>query len=328
LSRINLIARDNGVGLSRDLQLLAAALRAGGHDVSVLAIGGGKFNKKLRPLLVRAGSAVRGLGGRAAQKFDVNLMLEHVRPEYFPLARHNVLMPNPEWFVSSDIARLPGFDRVFVKTRHAEKIFGDLGCRTTFTGFTSPDRNDGSVRRERAFFHLAGRSQNKNTEPLLALWRRHPWWPRLTVVQNPRTAKPGPPAANIEHRVDYLDDTQLRELQNAHRFHLCPSETEGFGHYLVEAMSLGAVTLTLDAAPMNELITPERGVLVPVARTGRQNLAATNFFDEAAMTAAIERMIALDDNAAAMIGAAARSWFEGNDRAFRQRVDAAVRDLG
>src|SRR6185295_13835563 len=117
----------------------------------------------------------------------------------------------------------------------------------------------------------------------------------LTVVQNPRAAKPGAPAPNIRHLIDYLDDAQLKRLQNAHRFHLCPSETEGFGHYLVEAMGIGAVTLTLDAPPMNEMITPERGLRVPTARTGAQNLATTYFYDEAAMQAAIERALALDD---------------------------------
>lgn len=327
MSRIRLIARDNGVGLSRDLQLLADALRAGGHDIAVLKIGGGKLNKKLRPLLVRAGIAWRRLIGRPVPQVDVNLMLEHVRCEYFPLARRNVLMPNPEWFAPTDVNLLPSFDRIFVKTHHAAAIFAERGCETNFTGFTSPDRRDASVPRERSFFHLAGRSQNKNTEPLLALWRKNPHWPKLTVVQNRRTAQPGPVAANIAHLVDYLDDSALRGLQNAHRFHLCPSETEGFGHYLVEAMSVGALTLTLDAPPMNELISHERGLLVPVARTGMQNLATTNFFDESSMAAAIERIIAMDDIEVAALGDAARQWFEQNDRAFRARIDAAVRAM-
>ena len=52
----------------------------------------------------------------------------------------------------------------------------------------------------------------------------------------------GAPAANIDHRIGYLDEAELKRLQNAHVFHLCPSETEGFGHYLVEAMGIGAGT--------------------------------------------------------------------------------------
>jgi hypothetical protein len=267
------------------------------------------------------------LRGREAREYDVNLMLERIRPEVFPLARHNVLLPHPEWFDPRDHAPLAEIDRVFALTRHAVPIFEQLGKRVDYVGFTSEDRFDASVPRERAFFHLAGRSPNKGTEPLLALWRRHPEWPTLTVVQNPRVAKPGASAANIRHLIDYLDDAELKRLQNAHRFHLCPSETEGFGHYLVEAMSIGAVTLTVDAPPMNEMVTPERGVRVAVARTGTQNLATTNFFDEASMAAGIERMIGFDDGQLDRLGSAARAWFQDNDRQFRQQINAAVAAL-
>ena len=325
---INLIARDNGFGLSRNLQLLGAALSEGGHAVTISAIGRGKLRKILSPLRVRARALGRRLFARTTAQYDVNLMLEDVRPEFFALARHNVLMPHPEWFLQSDRVHFGGIDRVFALTHHAVPIFQRLGAPVDYVGFTSEDRFDAGVPRERAFFHLAGRSANKGTEPLLALWRKHPQWPLLTVLQNRRVAKPGPPAGNIRHLVDYLDDAQLKRLQNSQRFHLCPSETEGFGHYLVEAMSIGAVTLTVDAAPMNEMVTPERGVRVAVARTGTQNLAVTNFFDEASMAVAIERMIGFDDTELDRLGSAARAWFQDNDRQFRQRINAAVLALG
>ena len=325
--RINLIAWDNGFGLTRNLNLLRSALQAGGHDVHVSAIRRGKLRKVFGPWLLRARVAWTRLRGVPARRFDVNLMIEHVRREYAPLARRSVLMPHPEWFLDSDRGALAVVDHVFALTRHAVPLFERLGKSVTYVGFTSEDRRDPQVPRERAFFHLAGRSQNKGTQALLALWRQHPEWPRLTVLQSPRTARPGPPAPNIEHRVDYLTDVELRRLQNAHRFHLCPSETEGFGHYLVEAMSVGAVTLTVDAPPMHEMVTSARGVLVPYARTGTQNLATTYFFDEAQMAAAIARTLALSDAELDRIGAAARAWYEANERAFHERINAAVAAL-
>jgi len=327
MRRVNLIAWDNGFGLTKNLQLLRAALTQSGHRVEITAIRRGKLHKLLHPLRLRARVAWRGLRGRDAREYDVNLLLERIRPEVFPLARHNVLLPHPEWFDPRDRAPLAAIDRVFALTHHAVPIFENLGKRVDYVGFTSEDRRDASVPRERAFFHLAGRSPNKGTEPLLALWRKHPEWPTLTVVQNPRAAKPGTPAANIRHLIDYLDDAQLKRLQNAHRFHLCPSETEGFGHYLVEAMGIGAVTLTLDAPPMHEMITPERGLRIATSRSGTQNLATTYFYDDAAMTDAIERALALSDAQADALGAAARDWFECNDRDFRRRIDAAVEAL-
>ncbi len=325
--RVNLIARDNGFGLSRNLHLLHAALAAAGFEVTISGIRRGALRKLLHPVRLRARTFARRLAGHGAQRWDVNLMLERVRPEYLATARRNVLLPHPEWFDERDRKWLPRLDRAFVLTRHAAPIFESLGLKTEYTGFTSEDRRDSSVPRERAFFHLAGRSANKGTDTLLATWRRHPEWPRLTVLQSPRSARPGPPAPNIEHRVDYIADGELKHVQNAHRFHLCPSETEGFGHYLVEAMGVGAVVVTLDAPPMNEMVTRERGALLPPSRTGTQSLATTYFYDEPALEQAIERLLSTPDDELERMGTAARAWFEANDRAFRTRIAEAVRAL-
>ena len=328
LMRVNVIAWDNGLGLSRHLRLLAGALRASGHDVTMTGLRRGNWRKLGRRIKLGTRNAWNhALGDRGWARHDVNLLIEHIRPEFLPAARYNVLLPHPEWFLDSDRALLPRIDAVFAQTRHAIAIFEQLGQRVLYTGFTSEDRRDGAVPRERAFFHLAGRSQHKGTVRLLALWRKQPEWPRLTVVQNPKSATPGASAANIDHRIDYLDDAALQRLQNAHWFHLCPSETEGYGHYLVEAMGIGAVVLTTDAAPMNEFITSARGLRVACTRSGRQNLATTHYFDEAAMEQAVAQAIALGDADLARLGNAARTWFADNARAFPLRVDAALQAL-
>ena len=320
--RINLIARNNGVGLTTDLRLLTDTLHAQGHKVEYTNIRGGKLHKYVVPVVVRALNALRGLARKP--RYDVNLMLEHVRDEYASLAHRNVMLPNPEWQWPDEVVRFTALDHVLVKTHHAEPIFRTRGCKTTYVGFTSPDRLDRSVPRRREFFHLAGRSELKGTERLLALWRKHLVWPKLTVVQHAITARPGPAAANIEHRIGYVDDAALKRLQNELRFHLCPSETEGYGHYLVEALSVGAIVVTNDAAPMNELVTRERGVLVACRASGEKNLATVYEFDEAAMTAAVEHLIAADEADLDRLGAAARTWYEDNDRGFGDRLRAGL----
>ena len=325
--RVNLIARDNGFGLSQHLRLLRGVLDESGLDVTVSGIRRGALRKAWHPVSLRAQTLARRIAGRAAPRWDVNLMLERVRPEYLATARRNVLLPHPEWFDERDRAWLPRLDRAFVLTRHAKPIFESLGLRAEYTGFTSEDRREVSIPRERAFFHLAGRSANKGTATLLATWRRHPEWPRLMVLQSPRSAGEVVRTANIGYRVDYIPDDELRRIQNAHRFHLCPSETEGFGHYLVEAMGIGAVVATLDAPPMNEMITPARGALIPYSRTGRQSLATTYFYDEAALESVIERLLATSDAELERMGAAARACFEDNDRAFRTRIAESIRAL-
>jgi hypothetical protein len=208
MTRVNLIARDNGFGLSRNLRLLHGALVDAGCDVTISGIRRGALRKALHPLKLRTGILVRRLAGKRVQRWDVNLMLERVRPEYLATARCNVLMPHPEWFDERDRAWLPRLDRIFALTHHAVPIFERLGLKVDYTGFTSEDRLDRSVPRERAFFHLAGRSANKGTDTLLAMWRRHPEWPTLTVLQSPRVAREVVSAPKIVHRDEYNPDAE------------------------------------------------------------------------------------------------------------------------
>lgn len=314
---IRLISRDNGVGLTRDLALMSEALRAAGMTVEQVGFGGTGMRTRLRTAGLWGERMLRG-------KVPVQVFSERVYPHCLRLAARNLLVPNPEWLLPKWLPLLSRFEAVLCKTRHAERIFRTMGFRTRFIGFTSEDRHDPCVARQRAFFHLAGRSSAKGTQVVLDTWRRHPEWPLLTVVQNPRTAGGQVRAANIDHRLEYLDDAQLRHLQNAHLFHLCPSETEGFGHYLMEAMSVGAVTLATGAEPMNELVTEERGILIPPTSSRRRQLASYYYVDAAGIEAAVERALALPEARLAELSARAREHFVLNDQAFSARFCHAV----
>jgi hypothetical protein len=173
---------------------------------------------------------------------------------------------------------------------------------------------------------------------LLSLWRRHPEWPLLTVVQDAdggaahggaaHAGAVDAAAANILYHRGFLSDETLRALQNSHRFHLCTSEAEGWGHYIVEAMSVAAVTLTCDAAPMNELITAERGVLIAGRVGERHNMATLYQFDEPALEADIARLLTMAPAQWDQLGAAARAWFLDNKHGFVARVQHALTELG
>jgi len=79
---------------------------------------------------------------------------------------------------------------------------------------------------------------------------------------------------------------------------------------------------------MNELVGPDRGVLVGVRLGERHNLARIARFDETALEAAIERSLALGAAQLDAIGAAARHWFLLNKQGFVARVQNAVADIG
>ena len=254
-------------------------------------------------------------------------MLERVQPGLLDSARHNVLIPNPEWFHRDWHRWLPRFDRVLVKTHHAREIFNRLGCDTRYVGFCSPDRRLPGVARLPQFLHQPGRSDNKGTQALLRLWQAHPQWPPLTVLWRSRKAELDPVPANVAWRRERVDDDALRQLQNAHAFHLCPSETEGYGHYIGEAMSVGAVVVTVDAPPMNE-IPPGHALFCAATPLGTQSLATLYGFNADAMAGLIERCIAMDAAERDAIGAMARARYEDHQARFPVRLRDALSELG
>lgn len=326
--KIRIIGKFNGVGLARDIKLLTDCLHRDGHDVSVSAIDADAASRRRSPLrqfLEKLRLARRGALRPA--EVDLNIMLEHIWPEFLSRARSNVVVPNPEWFDRNDLRFLRHADSIWAKTRHATEIFRGLGCNTLFISFDSDDRYRPEVPRERRFFHLAGKSTMKGTDRLLRAWAQRPDWPTLTVVQHsPGRHAPEIHAANIDRRCGYLDEDALREQQNACMFHVCPSLSEGWGHYVAEALSVGAVVLTVAAPPMDELVTAERGLLMPYERTGKQRLASTYYFSTAGLQAEVERAIAMSEEEWFRMSANARGWFDSNRGDFPARVRSAVRE--
>lgn len=329
--RVNIIGKSNGVGLARDIDLLVSALHAAGHHVDVTIIDSAQAKRRRSPLAqfaARARLAWADADTRArTSRADVNVMLEHVWLQYLSTAPINVAVPNPEWFDSHDRRFVTDVDCVWAKTAYTRELFRALGCNTTYIGFDSDDRYEREITKRRTYFHLAGKSTMKGTDRLVRVWERHPEWPQLILVQH-RDGGAAPPAArNIDARVGYISEQELSTLQNESTFHLCLSLTEGWGHYIAEAMGVGAVTITVDARPMNELVGADRGVLVPYRGTGTQQLATTHQFDEAGLEAAIERTIAMSDEECAQIGARARAWFVENKSGFTGRIEAALSAL-
>ena len=326
---IRVIGKANGAGLSRDLELIAAALRKCGPRVEVVEAG--RHDARLRRSRVRRWCAWAQalIAGSSPERCDLNVMLEHAWPHHMSAARLNVLVPNPEWCDRRDQRHLADFDRIWAKTHSTLRVFDALGLPTAFIGFDSEDRYDVTVEREQGYLHVAGKSKMKGTARLIEVWRRHPEWPRLTVVQNSLSvAHPGTMPGNVEFRRDYLDDQELRRLQNACQFHICMSEAEGWGHYIAEAMSVGAVIVTVDAPPMNELVTVERGLLVAWSGQGRQNLSSTYEFDTAAFENAMARALGLGGSERLALGNAARQWMVDNKATFSGRLRSALNTLG
>ena len=301
-----LVARSNNYGLTRDAEILAAAIAGAGRSSAFAETR----QRSLFEQLFR-----RKRAGHI-------LHIERVFPRWFSAARENWLIPNQERFPRRHLGRLRRVDRVLVKTRHAEEIFAALGRPVSYLGFTSEDRFDGAIAKNWSrFFHLAGGSTLKGTEDVLALWEAHPEWPELVLVQKKANA-PAKVPANVTLISGFIDDARLRQLQNECGIHLCPSRSEGWGHNILEALSAACVAVVTDAAPMNEHVDDGCGVLVSAGRSEARHLGTNYFVDRTALEQAIERLLAMPDAEKIKIGDAARLRFQAIDRDFRERVQA------
>lgn len=314
--RINLIGWKNRAGLSRDLAVMQDVLTAAGHEVAVHGL--------TPPRRVARALSLLAAGGHP---WDLTIHTEQAARGWMELSHRNVLLPNPEWFEPTESFRR--MDAVLCKTRWTADIMTALHPRAILVGFTTPDRGQpGHAGAPRTPLHVAGKSHSKGTGALIGVWTRHPEWPVLTVVA--RKAGPEIPQdlpANVRVIREFIDDNELRRLQVTCGFHLCPSAAEGFGHTLVEGMSTGAVVLTTDAPPMNELVTRERGVLVPWVSSEPMRAGHRFEVDPAALEASIAATLAATPEWMTAIGSAARRWFEENNSAFRSRLLEVVEAL-
>src|SRR5205085_2356876 len=156
-------------------------------------------------------------------------------------------------------------------------------------------------------------------DTVVAVWATNPDFPHLTIVQSPTAYTPEDLPGNVGLLAEHLPGPALQILQNASGVHVCPSEAEGWGDYLVEGLSVGAHVLTPDAQPLNELVTPERGILCSPTTTASQRLGTNHYVSPETLEAAVRSTLARDPDELVGLGRGGRAFFVENDRVFRSR---------
>jgi glycosyltransferase involved in cell wall biosynthesis len=264
-------------------------------------------------------------------QFDLNLFIESVFPEFLPTARLNCLFVNPEWFRDQNLAHVRRLDLLLCKTPSAVGAFRDLPVLCRDLGFTSPDKRIPGFERGEPIrcLHLSGQSALKGSEAVVEAWSHHPEWPELTVVRRAHRygaekAPPLRPLPNVRYLTEYVSELELQRLQNACQVHVIPSQAEGYGHVIGEAMSCGAVVVTTDAPPMNELVTPARGVLIRVARSEPMRRSMRHYIDITDLEAKLNHVFAMSPERRTELGLKARAWYEAQDLRFQENLRSLV----
>ena len=259
---------------------------------------------------------------------SVAIMVERMfSREYLAEYETRALLPNPEWLEPRDIdARKSLVDVVLHKTRFSidclQPRFPDAAHH--FLGFTSPDPGK-TVQGHDGFSHFRGQARTRHSQLLVNIWQRRPELPQLMLQAY------GPDISlrlgrwltngNISFMLDFnKSDEEFFADLSIGGIHLCTSGTEGFGHYINESRAMSALVLTLDAPPMNELITTDSGILIPTT-TSTPLRSGTNFATtETLIEEAVDKALSLSPRDRQELGQAARRAYEADQRSFLNNV--------
>lgn len=288
---ISLVSRDNGVGLTADMGLLEAMLMGAGHQVTRV--------DWRAPAMARC---------------DVAMFLELWNPRLARHARKTVGIFNLEWFQQHWRRDLPRISQLWAKSAESHEVYQRLRLRTsTLTGFLSRDLMDASVVRQPRALHLRGHSDLKGTHAVIDAWRADPSLPPLTIISSVPLEVP-----EYVRVLGRVGDAELSAEMNRATIHVCPSRAEGWGHYITEALSVGALVVTTDASPMNEHVHPDWGTLIMPESMGRRGMVGEYAVSAEAIGDAVRATAALPATVRTKMHIRARQHFEHRNAAFTE----------
>ncbi len=230
---------NTGVGLVADVDLLQDLLHEH-YDVDVLF-----FNWKNEQVYTTSEST----------KYDLGIFLQEIEPAFFERAKHNVFLPNEEWLNETKINSIREFDKVICKSTFSQQLLSPYNNNVVNSGFISRDKFDPNIQRKDTFLHLGGKSWQKGTEAVLNIFNKNEL--PLTFIQSNKNYDNSDKDKNINYINTFLDVSELNKLFNTSSIHLCPSIYEGWGHYLYEALSVGALVYVTRLPMFLEWLDPE-----------------------------------------------------------------------
>jgi glycosyl transferase family 1 len=329
---INICFKNNNGGLTLDASTIATTLES--ENFTVFYNGyprNYRYVSKIRkiyPLLFKLCLAILFRFGK--KKFAANIHLESIINNNINLAKKNIMIPNLEWLRESSYDLLSKIDLFICKTKHAKQFFDTKGLPAVYTSFSTISPHDNQYKQKpNTFIHIAGKSDQKGTIPLVQLWSKHPKWPKLTVLAIPtETVKylKRFEVDNIEIIGGFLDRSKLKAIQNESEIHVCLSEAEGFGHSICEPLGCGAIIITVDGYPMNELIQPERGILIKSSHNEPMRHSRKFLFDSSDFEQKINKLLKMAKPERDQMKLNARKWFIDNDAFFQSALTKAVKE--
>jgi hypothetical protein len=185
------------------------------------------------------------------EPIDVYIHLELPCRAAFPLAKVNIVIPNPEWWFKAEWSWVEKESSVimFHKTEHSSRLF-NYNCNSFVVGWKCPVTENLSVAKLDQFLFIVGGSKHKHTalDAIVKFWK--PDFNKLIVIasESGDTTKP-----NVTWITKYITNQEKQVLLSQSRYHIVASSAEGFGYTMAESVSNGAKILWTDIPVYKEL---------------------------------------------------------------------------
>jgi glycosyltransferase involved in cell wall biosynthesis len=325
-----------GLGLRKDARILRNALAHFGYEVDIVEMPSSEVRfGGARGALIKMLKAFNVLFFyRTIQdiffrdKTTVGIHLESIFYENLYRAEHHILIPNQEWFEVSHIALLPYIKEVWVKTTFAEGVFAQYKRPVRYIGFCSvlEDYDTTAVKRRDYFFSRTGMSEYRGAENLINVWARHPEWPPLKLVIHPSRRPPIKPD-NVEFLDIFPRVEDFVQFAASSLFHIYATETEGFGHSILEAMGYGSVVMVTDAPPMNEIANESCALMLTATYSGQKSIAPRFAVVPSALELAVEKAMQMDEESITIMCKSAQQRMQDFKQEFYISFNSAIKNL-
>ena len=189
--------------------------------------------------------------------YDVGIFFQEYDIKWLDRNKINILITNEEWLQSEKLFLLQQFDKIITKSLFAEVLLSPYNNNIVNCGFISKDRYVPNIKKQEQFLHVMGKSSQKGSEHVLTSFTGACNHLPLTVIESRDGCTFETPGANFNYIKDFISEDDLNINFNAHTTHLCPSYNEGWGHYLYEGLSCGALLYVTKLPMFLEWLDPD-----------------------------------------------------------------------
>lgn len=325
-----------GFGLRKDARILSDALKHFDYEADIVEMPSSEVRfGGARGMLIKILKAFNVLFFYRTiqdivfrEKHTVGIHLESIFYENLFRSEHHILIPNQEWFEVSHIALLPYIKEVWVKTKFAKGIYAQYKRPVQYIGFCSMlETFDATVvKRRDYFFSRTGMSEYRGAENIINVWSRHPEWPPLKLVIHP-SRRPLVKPDNVEFLDIFPRVEDFVQFASSSLFHIYATETEGFGHSILEAMGYGSVVMVTDAPPMNEIANKSCALMLTSEYSGQKSIAPRFAVIPSALEQAVEKAMKMDDESIVIMGKAAQERMQYFKQEFYNSLNSTIKNL-